>query len=150
MFTRRSFNLASIGLATVFGTAHTASAAEAAKEVFEITKSDGEWKKQLSADQFYVLRKHGTERPGSSPSTRLERLARTRALGAICPSTVQTPSSIAERAGRVSSSRSTTPSARVSTAACFRPAPKFIAVAVADTWAMSSTTAPHPRASGTA
>jgi peptide-methionine (R)-S-oxide reductase len=66
MFTRRSFNLASIGLATVFGTGQTAGAADAAKEVFEITKSNEEWKKLLTADQFYVLRKHGTERPGTS------------------------------------------------------------------------------------
>jgi peptide-methionine (R)-S-oxide reductase len=34
---------------------------------FEITKSDAEWKRQLSADQYYVLRTEGTERPYSSP-----------------------------------------------------------------------------------
>ena len=34
---------------------------------FEITKTDAQWKKQLSADQYYVLRNEGTERPFSSP-----------------------------------------------------------------------------------
>jgi peptide-methionine (R)-S-oxide reductase len=34
---------------------------------FEITKTDAEWKRQLTADQYYVLRKEGTERPFSSP-----------------------------------------------------------------------------------
>lgn len=38
-----------------------------AKGSFEITKSDAAWKKQLTPDQYYVLRQEGTERPYSSP-----------------------------------------------------------------------------------
>jgi peptide-methionine (R)-S-oxide reductase len=30
-------------------------------------RSEEQWKNTLSPEQFYVLRKHGTERPGSSP-----------------------------------------------------------------------------------
>lgn len=37
------------------------------KGKFEITRSDAEWKRQLTADQYYVLRTEGTERPFSSP-----------------------------------------------------------------------------------
>jgi peptide-methionine (R)-S-oxide reductase len=33
---------------------------------FEIAKSADEWKKLLTAPQYYVLREHGTERPGTS------------------------------------------------------------------------------------
>lgn len=36
-------------------------------ETFEITKTDAEWKAQLTADQYNVLRKAGTERAFSSP-----------------------------------------------------------------------------------
>ena len=41
--------------------------AVAAPAKFEISKSDAEWRKQLTPDQYAVLRKHGTERAGTSP-----------------------------------------------------------------------------------
>jgi len=34
---------------------------------FEIVKNEGEWRAQLTREQFGVLREHGTERAGSSP-----------------------------------------------------------------------------------
>lgn len=34
---------------------------------FEVTKTGAEWRKVLTPDQYRVLRKHDTERPGSSP-----------------------------------------------------------------------------------
>ena len=43
------------------------SAAETATPKFEITKTEAEWRKLLTPEQFYILRKHGTERAGSSP-----------------------------------------------------------------------------------
>jgi len=42
------------------------SQAEGTKR-FEVTKTEEEWRKILSRDQFNILRKEGTERPGSSP-----------------------------------------------------------------------------------
>ena len=36
-------------------------------ENFEITKTEAEWKTVLSPEQFYVLRKQGTERARTSP-----------------------------------------------------------------------------------
>ena len=38
-----------------------------ANEKFPVEKSETEWRKLLSADQFRVLREHGTERAGTSP-----------------------------------------------------------------------------------
>lgn len=32
----------------------------------KVLKSDAEWKKSLTEKQYYILRKHGTERPFSS------------------------------------------------------------------------------------
>jgi peptide-methionine (R)-S-oxide reductase len=37
------------------------------KHQFEIQKTDSEWQEMLTPEQFHVLRKHGTERAGTSP-----------------------------------------------------------------------------------
>ena len=34
---------------------------------FPVSKSDEEWRRQLTPEQYQVLRRHGTERAGSSP-----------------------------------------------------------------------------------
>ncbi|GAB4364603.1 MAG: peptide-methionine (R)-S-oxide reductase MsrB [Elainellaceae cyanobacterium] len=39
----------------------------ATEKTFEINKSEDEWRATLSPEQFRVLRKHGTERAGTSP-----------------------------------------------------------------------------------
>ena len=70
MMTKREFLLAGVSVAAVAvvgqfalrGFTGTASA-----ETFEVTKTDAEWKKMLTPDQYAVLRQEGTERPGSSP-----------------------------------------------------------------------------------
>ena len=36
-------------------------------KTFEVTKTDAEWRKQLTPAQYEVLRDHGTERAGTSP-----------------------------------------------------------------------------------
>ena len=37
------------------------------KETFEVNKTDAEWKKELTEQEYSVLRQAGTERPFSSP-----------------------------------------------------------------------------------
>ncbi len=38
-----------------------------AKEINKVIKSNKEWKKILTADQYYILRQEGTEHPYTSP-----------------------------------------------------------------------------------
>lgn len=43
------------------------NAQKESKKTFKVTKTDAEWKAQLSASEYNVLRKFKTERPFSSP-----------------------------------------------------------------------------------
>lgn len=64
--TRRSM-LGAIGAALMTRLGKSdAQAAEPATH-FEVEKTEADWRKQLSAAQYHVLREHGTERAGSSP-----------------------------------------------------------------------------------
>ena len=71
MIDRRNLTLAGIGAAVAAAAAALTRSgsqqAVAASGTFEITKTDDEWRKLLTAEQYYVLRKHGTERAGTSP-----------------------------------------------------------------------------------
>lgn len=51
------------GLGSLFGS----SAKDAKGDDFAVEKTPEEWKRELSPEQYYVLREHGTERAGTSP-----------------------------------------------------------------------------------
>ncbi|MBA2304112.1 MAG: peptide-methionine (R)-S-oxide reductase MsrB [Acidobacteria bacterium] len=68
---RRAFLVASMALLPVAFIGCAAGAEETAPQEtgtkrFEVTRTEEEWRKSLTGDQFRILRKHDTERPGSS------------------------------------------------------------------------------------
>jgi peptide-methionine (R)-S-oxide reductase len=66
MISRRFLlSTSAMGLAAVAGTSLGLPATAAGK--YELQRSEEEWRKLLTADQFEVLRRSGTERPFTSP-----------------------------------------------------------------------------------
>lgn len=55
--------------------------AEVRDDMPKVIKSDEEWREQLSPEQYRVLRRHGTERAGSSPLDREKRNGTFRCAG---------------------------------------------------------------------
>jgi peptide-methionine (R)-S-oxide reductase len=87
MMSRRTFlgSTAIGGLLAAAGLAARGGKADAADGTFEIAKSDAEWKAELTPEQYYVLRKHGTERAGSSPLDREKRAGTFHCAGCDLP-----------------------------------------------------------------
>jgi len=157
MFNRRDFGLAGIGL--IAGAAGLRAANTHAKEetmtgplemTFEITKTEEEWRKILTSEQFRVLRKHGTERSGTSPLDKIYDSGTYVCAGCELPvfssetkfdSGTGWPSYYAPADETAIATAEDTPPPR--------PAQRSSAADAAPTWAMFSTTAPSRPACGT-
>ena len=70
---RRTMVLGS-GAALGFAALWSGSVTAAAKGKFPVTRSDAEWRKRLTPQQYAVLRQEDTERAGSSPLDKEKRI----------------------------------------------------------------------------
>ena len=68
MMRRRNFiKMTTLGLAALVVGPMLSRAASRRRGQFEITKTDEEWRTVLTEQQYFILRKAGTERPFTSP-----------------------------------------------------------------------------------
>jgi peptide-methionine (R)-S-oxide reductase len=51
------------------------------RRTYEVVKSEEEWRRQLTPEQYHVLREHGTERPGSCALLKEKRAGTFRCAG---------------------------------------------------------------------
>ena len=119
-------------------------------KAYPVTRSDAEWRKLLTPEQYYIMREHGTERPGSCALLVEKRPGKFTCAG--CGKTLfeSGRSSRAAPAGRASTSRSRAASRPRSTTAWAWSAPRSIARPAAAIWDTSSTTARRRPISATA
>jgi peptide-methionine (R)-S-oxide reductase len=72
-YTRRYVLLGGVGLGALALLRWPMEAGAVTEGSFEVQKTDEEWRRLLTKEQFDVLRKHGTEYPGTSPLNREKR-----------------------------------------------------------------------------
>ena len=74
MVTRRTMMFATAGVAGLIAALRGLWSGDAAAAgPFEVEKSDDEWRRVLTQAQYDILRRHGTERAGSSPLNKEKR-----------------------------------------------------------------------------
>ena len=74
MITRRGIFLGTAGAVAAYAAMRVGTATDAAPaQNFEVQKTDAEWRSLLTPAQYDVLRKEGTERPGTSPLNKEKR-----------------------------------------------------------------------------
>ena len=86
--TRRTLltTLAALGLGGgAAGTIGADSKGKASADVAKLNLSDAEWKARLTAEQYQVLRREGTEAPGTSPLNREKRAGMYHCAGCELP-----------------------------------------------------------------
>ena len=66
---RRSFLTSALALGALAALDARAASGKGREEIGRVVKSDEEWKRLLTPEQFEVTRRGGTEAPGSSPLT---------------------------------------------------------------------------------
>lgn len=73
MMTRRAMLLGTAAVVAGYAALRFGASDAAPAGKFEVEKSDEEWRRLLTPAQYEVLRKHGTERAGTSPLNREKR-----------------------------------------------------------------------------